>query len=99
MERVWMVVDQVDAQWYQNSSLEEVSGLVMEALRMWEKRHSCPPKEEKGELSLALMMMSGWKSKDYLAPTEESVLLVEKSTGMPETTSGVLHPKLLGLVR
>ena len=58
-----------------------------------------PPKEEKGELLMGLMVVSGWKSKDYSAPTEESVSMVGKSTGMPETTSGGLHPRLLGLVR
>ena len=47
-----------------------------------------PPKTEKGELSMSPMVTSGWKSKDYSAFAEESVLLVEKSTGMPETTSG-----------
>ena len=47
-----------------------------------------PPKAEKGELSMGLMVMSGWKSKDYLALVEECVLLVGKSTGMPATTSG-----------
>ena len=50
------------------------------------------PKAEKGELSMGPMVMSGWKSKDYSAPIVESVLLVEKSTGMPETTSGGFAP-------
>ena len=58
-----------------------------------------PQKEEKGELSLGLMVMSGWKSKDYSAPVEESVSLVGKSTVLPETPQGVSYPRLLGLVR
>ena len=58
-----------------------------------------PPKEEKGELSMGPMVTSGEKAKDYLALVEESVSLVGKSTGMPATTSGGLHPTLLGLVR
>ena len=56
-----------------------------------------PPKEEKGELSLGLMVMSGWKSKDYSAPTEKSVSLVGKSTRMPETTSGGFAPQIVGV--
>ena len=55
-----------------------------------------PPKEEKGELSLGPMVTSGWKSKDCSSPAKESVSLVGKSTGMPETTSGVLHPDYWG---
>ena len=47
-----------------------------------------PPKVEKGELLMGPMVTFGWKSKDYLVPIEESVLLVGKSTGMPETTLG-----------
>ena len=35
-----------------------------------------PQKEEKGELSMGPMVSSGWKSKDYSAPVEESVSLV-----------------------
>ena len=51
-----------------------------------------PQKEEKGKLSLDLMVTSGWKSKDYSAPTEESVSLVGKSTVFPETTLGGCTP-------
>ena len=51
-----------------------------------------PPKEEKGELSLGLMVTSGWKLKDYSASVEESVLMVGKSMGMPETTLGGFAP-------
>ena len=58
-----------------------------------------PEKEEKGELSLGPMVTSGWKSKDYSAPAEESVSLVGKSTVLPETTSGGYAPTLLGLLR
>ena len=46
--------------------------------------------EEKGELSMGPMVTSGWQSKDYSVPIEESVSLVGKSTGMVETTSEVL---------
>ena len=56
-----------------------------------------PSKEEKGELSLGPMVMSGWKSKDYLAPTKESISLVGKFTGMPETTSGGFAPQTAGV--
>ena len=33
---------------YHNSSLKKVSWPVMEALRRWEKRHSCHKKKKKG---------------------------------------------------
>ena len=56
-----------------------------------------PPKEEKGELSFGPMVALGWKSKDYSAPAEESVSLVGKSTGMPETTSGGFAPQTVGV--
>ena len=56
-----------------------------------------PQKEEKGELSLGPMVTSGWESKDYSAPTEESVSLVGKSTGMPATTSGGFAPHTAGV--
>ena len=36
--------------------------------------------EEKWELSMGPMISSGWKSKDYSVPVEESVSLVGKST-------------------
>ena len=52
-----------------------------------------PPKEEKGELLLGPMVTSGWKSKNYSVPTEESVSLVGKSMGMPETTSEGFAPQ------
>ena len=41
------------------------------------------------------MVSSGWKSKDYSVPVEESVSLVGKSTGMPEATLGGFYPRLL----
>ena len=97
--REWKLADRADTQRHHNSNLVEVLWLVMGALKIWEKRHSCQKKEEKGELSLGPMVTSGWKSKDYSAPAEESVSLVGKSTVLPETTSGGLHPTLLGLVR
>ena len=48
--------------------------------------------EEKGELSMGPMISSGWKLKDYSVPVEESVLLVGKSMGTPEATSGGFVP-------
>ena len=56
-----------------------------------------PQKEEKGELSMGLMVTSGDKSKDYSAPAKESVSLVGKSTGMPATTSGGFTPHTAGV--
>ena len=56
-----------------------------------------PQKEEKGELSLGPMVASGWESKDYSAPAEESVSLVGKSTGMLATTSGGVAPHTAGV--
>ena len=53
--------------------------------------------EEKGELSMGPMVSSGWKPKDYSAPVEESILLVGKSTGMPEATSGGFVPQTVGV--
>ena len=53
--------------------------------------------EEKGELSMGPMISSGWKSKSYSVPVEESVSLVGKSTGMPETTSGGFAPCIVGV--
>ena len=43
------------------------------------------------------MVTSGWKSKDYSAPAEESVSLVGKSTVLPETTSGGFAPHTAGV--
>ena len=56
-----------------------------------------PQKGEKGELSMGPMVTSGEQSKDYSAPTEESVSLVGKSTGMPVTTSGGFTPHTAGV--
>ena len=53
--------------------------------------------EGKGELSMGPMVTSGWKSKDYSAPPEESVSLVGKSTGMLETTSGSFVSQTAGV--
>ena len=55
--------------------------------------------EEKGKLVMDPMVESSWPSKEYSAPIEESVLLFGKSAGMLGTTQGVLHSRLLGLVR
>ena len=43
------------------------------------------------------MVTSGWKSKDYSSPVEESVSLVGKSTVLPETTSGGFVPHTVGV--
>ena len=56
-----------------------------------------PPKEEKGELLMGPMVTSGWKSKEYSIPTEESVSLVGKTTEMPETASGGFAPQTVGV--
>ena len=57
-----------------------------------------PHKEEqKGRLSMDPMVESSWKSTDYLAPAEESILLVGKSIGMPSTTSGGLASQIVGI--
>ena len=56
-----------------------------------------PPKSEKGELLMGPMVTSGWKSKDYSAPTKESKPLVGKSTRMPETTSRGFVPQTTGV--
>ena len=42
------------------------------------------------------MVMSGWESKDYSTPVEETVSLVGKSTGMPTSTSGGFVPQTAG---
>ena len=62
-----------------------------------EKPALVPPKEEKGDLSLGSMVSLGWKSKDYSASVEESVLLVGKSTGMLDTTLGGFAPQTAGV--
>ena len=56
-----------------------------------------PEKGEKGEMSLGPMVTSGWKSKDYSAPAEESISLVGKSTVLPETTSRGFVPHTAGV--
>ena len=53
--------------------------------------------EQKGKLLIEPMVKPSWQSKDYSALAEQMISLVEKSTGMPEVTSGVSHPKLLVL--
>ena len=52
--------------------------------------------EEKGEMLMGPMVTSAWKSMDYSAPIEETISLVDKSTGMLETTSGGFVTQLLG---
>ena len=42
--------------------------------------------EQKGELSMDLMVESSWKSKDYLTLVGKSMSLVGKSMGMLEAT-------------
>ena len=53
--------------------------------------------KEKGGISMGPMVTSGWKSKDYSAPTKETISLVGKSTGMPEATSGGFVPQTTGV--
>ena len=48
--------------------------------------------EEKGGMSMDPMVTLGWESKDYLVPTQETMLLVGKSTGMLTATSGGFVP-------
>ena len=43
------------------------------------------------------MVSSGWQSKGYSVPVEESVSLVGKSTGTPEATSGGFVPQSVGV--
>ena len=47
--------------------------------------------------SFKRMVASGGKAKDYSAPAEESISLVGKSTGMPETPSGGCAPQTAGV--
>ena len=93
------LVDRADTQRHHNSHLGEVLWLVMGALKTWQKTALVPEKEEKGELSLGPMVTSGWKSKDYSAPAEESVSLVGKSMVLPETTSGGYAPHTAGVAQ
>ena len=52
-----------------------------------------PPKEEqKGKLSMGPMVEVSWKSRDFSAPTEESISLVGKSMGTPSATSRGFAP-------
>ena len=53
--------------------------------------------EEREGLPMGPMVMSGWKSTDYLAPVEETILLVGKSTGMLEATAGDFVPQTIGV--
>ena len=53
--------------------------------------------EQQGNLSMDHMVESSLKSKDYLAPAEESISLVGKSTGMLEVISGGFAPQVVGL--
>ena len=62
-----------------------------------EKTTLVPQKEEKGELSMGPMVTSGWKSKDYSDPVEESISLVGKSMGKPETTAGGFAAQTAGV--
>ena len=43
------------------------------------------------------MVMSGWESKDYSTPIEETLSLVGKSMGMPTATSGGFVPQIAGV--
>ena len=62
-----------------------------------EKTALVPTKEEKEELLMGLMVTSGWKSKEYSIPAEQSVSLVGKTTEMPETASGGFAPQTAGV--
>ena len=53
--------------------------------------------EEQREMSMGPMVTSRWKSKDYSAPIEETILLVGKSTSMLEATSGGFVPQIAGV--
>ena len=53
--------------------------------------------EEKRGLSMGHMVSSGWQSKGYSVPVEESVSLVGKSTGTLEATSGSFVPQSAGV--
>ena len=52
--------------------------------------------EQKGKLSMDLMVEASWKSTDFSAPIEESISLVGKSMGMLGTTSGDFGPQIAG---
>ena len=53
--------------------------------------------EAKGGMSMGPMVTSGWKSKDYSVPVEETISLVGKSTGIPEATLGGFVPQTIGV--
>ena len=55
--------------------------------------------QQKGKLHMDPVVETSWPHKEDLALMEETISLVGKSTGMPETSSGVSHPRLLGLVK
>ena len=55
--------------------------------------------EEKRGLSMGPMISSGWKSKDYSVPVEEFVSLVANLRECRRPPQGILHPRLLGLVK
>ena len=52
---------------------------------------------EKGGMSMGPIVMSRWKSKDYSAPIEETISMVDKSMGMLEATSGGFAPQTTGV--
>ena len=63
-----------------------------------EKMAFVPKKiEQKGKLSMDPMVESSLKSTDYSALAEESISLVGKSMGMPNTTSGGFVPQAPGV--
>ena len=55
--------------------------------------------EEKGGLSIGHMVSSGWQSKGYSVPVEDSVSLVGKSMETPEATSGGFVPQSVGVAK
>ena len=58
-----------------------------------------PFNPEKGKMSMGRMVGSGWKSMGSSTPTGETILLVGKSTGMPDATSGGFAPQTTGVAK
>ena len=55
--------------------------------------------KQKGKLTIDPMVEASWRSKEYSSLAKETISLVEKIVEMPRTTSGVLYPRLSGLVK
>ena len=78
--REWKLTDQVDNQRHPQFKFGGSFVAGHGGTDDMGKMARVPEKDEKGEPSLGPMVTSGWKSKDYSAPAEESVSLVGKST-------------------